>query len=140
MKKYLLLEMIIASFLFFSNDLMAQTLLVKPSLQIVQDKAGQTLFIITSDINWEVEVDDNDDDDWLEVNPTSGFGNDTLFVTFEKNDGNQPRSMIIEVEGGGITRPVTVTQLKRRANINLTVQPLNRIVLSDTDGTVQRLP
>ena len=84
MKKYLLLKMMIASLLFFSNYLMAQTLLVKPSLQIVQDKAGQTLFIITSDINWEVEVDD-DDDDWLEVNPTSGFGNDTLIATFEKN-------------------------------------------------------
>ncbi len=127
MKKYLLLEMMIASFLFFSNDLMAQTLLIKPSLQIVQDKAGQTLFIITSDINWEVEVDD-DDDDWLEVNPTSGFGNDTLIATFEKNDDNQQRTVSIEVEGGGITRTVTVTQLKKNANITLTVQPPNRMV------------
>ncbi|HSL88649.1 MAG TPA: BACON domain-containing protein, partial [Ignavibacteriaceae bacterium] len=134
MKKYLLLEMMIASFLFFSNDLMAQTLLVKPSLQIVQDKAGQTLFIITSDINWEVEVDD-DDDDWLEVNPTSGFGNDTLIATFEKNDDNQQRTVSIEVEGGGITRTVTVTQLKKNAIEILTVLPANKNVGAPAGST-----
>ncbi len=109
MKKYLLLEMMIASFLFFSTDLMAQTLLVNPSLQIVQDKSGQTIFIKTSDINWTV----SNNAPWLTVNPTSGFGNDTLIATFLKNDGPQPINGIINIVGGGITRTVTVTQLKK---------------------------
>ena len=129
MKKYLLLEMMIASFLFFSNDLMAQTLIINPSLQIVQDKAGQTRFIITSDINWTV----SDDANWLTVIPTSGFGNDTLIATFQKNDGSQPRNAIIEVTGSGITRTVTVTQLKKNASKILTIQPLN-IIVGDTAG------
>ena len=61
MKKYLILEMIIVSLLFLNNEFMAQTLLVNPSIQIVQDKVGQTTFIITSDTNWTVRVDA----DWL---------------------------------------------------------------------------
>ncbi|HCY75161.1 MAG TPA: hypothetical protein DHV28_04515 [Ignavibacteriales bacterium] len=130
MKKYLLLEMITVLFLFSIHDLIAQTLNVNPSLQIVQDKAGQTIFIITSDINWTV----SDNANWLTVNPTSGFGNDTLIATFQKNDGSQPRNAIIEVTGSGITRTVTVTQLKKNASKILTIQPLN-IIVGDTAGS-----
>ncbi len=132
MKKYLLLEMIIASFLFFNNDFMAQTLIVNPSLQIVQDKAGQTRFIVISDLNWEANVVDAD---WLNVTPSSGFGNDTLIATFEKNSGNQPRNGTITVTGGDLTRTVTVTQLKKNVNLNLTVTPSNQSVTNASGST-----
>ena len=130
MKKYLLLEMIFASFLFFNNDLMAQTLIVNPSLQIVQDEAGQTIFIVTSDINWTV----SDDAYWLSVSPTSGFGSDTIIATFERNSFSFSRNGTIRVSGGGITRTVTVTQVKKGAKSNLTLKPQNRTV-EDTGGS-----
>ena len=124
MKKYLLLEMIITSFLFLNNDLMAQTLIVSPSLQIVQDRTGQTIFVVTSDINWTV----SDDAEWLTVTPTNGFGNDTLIATFERNRSNHSRSATIEVSGGGIIRTVTVTQVKRNTKLDLKLEPQNRTV------------
>ncbi len=130
MKKYLLLEMIIVSFLFLNNDLMAQTLIVNPSLQIVQDESGQTIFIVTSYINWTV----SDDATWLTVSPTSGFGNDTLIVTFERNRSRNSRNGTIEVTGGGITRTVTITQVKKDAKLNLTLKQKNRAV-GDTAGS-----
>ena len=130
MKKYLILEVIIISFLFLNNDLMAQTLIVNPSVQVVQDKVGQTIFIVTSDTNWIV----SDDADWLTVTPSTGFGNDTLVARFDRNLLNLPRDGTIEVSGGGITGTVIVTQIEKNTKINLTLDPLNRVV-GDTAGS-----
>jgi hypothetical protein len=81
MKKYLLLEIIIASFLFLNNDLMAQTLIVNPPNQPVSYASGDTTFIVESDTNWTV----SDDAAWLTVIPVSGSNNDTLIATYTEN-------------------------------------------------------
>ena len=116
MKKYLLLEMIVASFLFLNNDLMAQTLTVSPSLQIVDNQDGQTIFIVTSNIDWTV----SDDADWLTVSPESGFGNDTLIAIFDRNGSRNSRDGTIELTGSGITKTVTITQEGRNFNPQIT--------------------
>jgi len=131
MKNYLLLEMTIALFLFLNIDLMAQTLTVDPSLQIVEDQSGQTKFIVTSDINWNV----SDDSDWLTVSPASGFGNDTLIATFDRNFSRSTRDGTIEISGGGITRTVTVTQAERNFNTELTLEPPDRTVKDAAGST-----
>ncbi len=134
MKKYLLLNIIIVFVLLLNHDLLAQTLIVEPSLQIVQDKTGQTKFIITSDVDWTV----SDNATWLAVTPANGSGNDTIIATFQANLTKNSRTGTITVTGGGITRTVTVTQAA--APFTLTVSPSNQSVTNtsgNTEFTVQ---
>lgn len=61
---------------------------------------------VTSNQNWTA----SDNTSWLEVTPTTGSNNDIINVTVLANTSNTPRSGIITVTGGDITRQITVNQ------------------------------
>ena len=74
-------------------------------LSFSSDTESKT-FSITSNLNWTV----SSDEEWVTVAPTSGANNGTITVTVEENTGFTQRTALITVEGGDITRIITVTQ------------------------------
>lgn len=103
------------------------TLTVTPPNQNVGTPAGNTQFIVTSNISWTVTSGSA----WCTVTP-SGTGNDTIIATFTENITVTPRVAQITVNGdGGLTRTVTVSQ--DGIPVILLVTPPNRNVTS-SDG------
>jgi hypothetical protein len=102
-------------------------LTVDPENRAVSTYAGQTNFSVSSNIPWTV----NENESWLTVTPSSGYGNGTLIVDFDENTSGVDRIGTITVSGGGITRQVTVTQDAHY----LSVYPANRAVTKSAGQT-----
>ena len=81
-------------------------------------------FDITSNTNWTIDVDE----DWVEVSPTYGKGDETIEVSAEDNPDDSRRTATIIVKAGNIERKVKVTQ---EAGQSLSVSPQNPQLGSD---------
>jgi len=104
-------------------------LTVSPSNQNVGTPSGNTQFIVTSNIDWNV----NSDATWCTVTP-SGTGNDTIVAVFTENTTVETRIAQITVSGTGVTsQVVTVTQAGIPVVLN--VSPPNRNVLLSSGST-----
>jgi len=79
---------------------------VTPSERSVGDKGGSTTFSVTSNTDWTI----SEDVEWISATPLSGSGNQTITVTYTDNPVTVQRSGTITVNGGGITRTLTLTQ------------------------------
>ncbi len=104
------------------------TLTVSPSNQDAPYTAGSSYFSVASNVSWSA----SDDASWLTVSPASGGIYDTILtVTYTENTTTSQRVGTITVQGGGITRTVTLTQA---AGPTFTVSPSNQSV-SYASGT-----
>ncbi len=105
------------------------TLTVSPSNQNVGTPSGNTQFIVTSNISWNVTSDAA----WCTVTP-SGTGNDTIDAVYIENTSVTPRVAQITISGTGVaTQVVTVTQ--EGIPVILSVIPPNRNVLLSSGNT-----
>lgn len=71
---------------------------------------------ITSNTNWTIDVDE----DWVEVSPMYGKGDETVEVSAEDNPDDSKRTATIIVKAGNLERKVKVTQ---EAGQSLSVSP-----------------
>ncbi len=81
-------------------------LTVLPVNQEVGNEADSVIFDIIANVSWTISKDV----DWLSFTPVSGIGDETIRVNIEENITVNQRVGTISVNGGGITRTVTVTQ------------------------------
>jgi hypothetical protein len=70
---------------------------------------------VTSNVSWTVSSNQS----WLRVSPTSGSNNGSFTMTADPNTSGSSRSATVTVTGGGISRPISITQ----AAVVLTVNP-----------------
>ena len=75
-------------------------------------------FDITCNTSWTIDVDE----DWIEVSPDKGKGDETIEVRAEDNTDDIRRTATITVKAGNLERKVKVTQ---EAGQSLSVSPLN---------------
>jgi hypothetical protein len=68
---------------------------------------GNKTMTINTNANWSF---DSVLADWLSINPESGSGNSAVTITASSNPSDQPRSTVISVSGGGITREISIEQ------------------------------
>ena len=85
-------------------------------------------FSITSNTNWTIEVDE----EWVEVSPTYGNGDETIEVSAEDNLEDSKRTATITVKAGSLERKVKVTQ---EAGQSLSVSPQNPQLAADKGAT-----
>jgi hypothetical protein len=104
------------------------SLTVSPSVRQVSFTSGSTTFSISSNTTWTV----SDNASWLTVSPASGSNNGTINANFTENSSTSQRVGTITINGGGLTRTVTVSQ--SAAPFSLTVSPSDRPV-SYTSGS-----
>ena len=95
-------------------------LTVTPANQNVEYTAGSSTFTVTSNINWTVSKDAG----WLTVSPLNGTNSKTITVTYQDNPGTGQRVGTITINGNGIDRIVTITQVG--IPLFLTVTPEER--------------
>lgn len=93
-------------------------LFVTPPVQNVPFQAGQTTFDVESNVAWIV----SEGEDWLKVTPGSGSNNGTLQVDYDANPNETPRTGVITVSGGGISRTVQVVQGAPRLDVTPNIQ------------------
>ena len=83
---------------------------LKESYEFEAIPDGKESFTITSNVNWHLDMDGLD---WLKVTPGRGLASSSAqTVTLEAivNDDNQPRTGVMTVVAGDVTRKVTLTQ------------------------------
>jgi len=91
--------------------------------------ASSSPVAVTTNVGWTV----TDDQTWLSVAPTSGTSNGSFAVSATANTGTTNRSGIVTVTGGGITRPIVITQTGQTSN-NLTIAPTSLSLGSGTSS------
>lgn len=83
------------------------TLTVTPSSSQLGADSGCKTFVVNSNVNWSVSSSAS----WItSVNPTSGSNNGTIQVCIAENSNTTSRSTQLMIDGGGITRVVTINQ------------------------------
>lgn len=107
----------------------APNLAVTPPNQNVAPEAGNTDFMVSSNIAWLVSSDAS----WC-VPTISGFGNDTIVASYLENTGTSPRTATLTVSGIGVP-PVTVTVNQAGITPMLVVTPPNQNVTADPGNT-----
>jgi hypothetical protein len=97
-------------------------LAITPPNRNVEDTTGQTNFLVTSNVSWNVTSDAT----WC--TPTaSGSGDDTIYTTYTSNTSTAQRIATLTVNGPGVSAvSVTVTQAGQPPS--LIVTPPNRDV------------
>ena len=83
---------------------------LKESYEFEAIPDGKESFTITSNVNWHLDMDGLD---WLKATPGRGLASSSAqTVTLEAivNDDNQPRTGVMTVVAGDVTRKVTLTQ------------------------------
>lgn len=83
---------------------------------------------ITSNTNWTIDVDE----DWVDVSPMYGNGNETIEVSAEDNPDDTKRTATIIVKAGNMERKVKVTQ---EAGQSLSVSPQNPKLTAEKGAT-----
>ncbi len=68
--------------------------------------ASSSPVAVTSNVGWTV----TDNQTWLTVAPTSGTNNGSFSVSATANTATTARSGTVTVSGGGVSRPIAVTQ------------------------------
>ena len=68
--------------------------------------SGSTIFIVESNTTWTA----TSETDWITVNPKNGSISDTIEVAYADNINTNPRVGSITINGGGITKIITITQ------------------------------
>jgi len=76
------------------------------SISDFEAKAGTQIVSITSNVDWTID----NETDWISVSPTSGSGNVDIDIAVSENTSLVDRTGSITVEGGSITRSVSVVQ------------------------------
>jgi hypothetical protein len=81
---------------------------VIPEFIEVTSETGITEVDVLSNANWEITFID----DWLEASPLTGFGTETLTITYESNPFTATRSgkVFLETLGGTVTTSITIIQ------------------------------
>jgi hypothetical protein len=83
------------------------TLTVSPSSQQVSAPAGQTTVSVNSNVNWTASASQS----WATLSATSGFGNQSLIVSYTENTTGAPRSVTVNVSTTGLPAQIaTITQ------------------------------
>ena len=82
------------------------SLTVAPASLSLGAGASSSPVAVTSNVSWTVA----DDQTWLSVAPTSGSNNGSFSVSATANTAATARSGTVTVSGGGISRPIAVTQ------------------------------
>ncbi|HOZ22874.1 MAG TPA: BACON domain-containing protein, partial [bacterium] len=82
---------------------------------IFSASSGSAGFTVSSNISWSASADAA----WLTVSPASGTGDSMMTVAVTANPTVNPRSALVVITGGGITRNVAVTQSAGAAAITL---------------------
>ncbi len=106
-------------------------LTVSPTSKNVSSTSGSTTYTISSDLSWTAI----DNATWINLSSASGSGNATLTATFDENFSSNSRTGSITIEGGGISKIVTLVQEGQTVPAYLTVTPSN-IDVSASSGTV----
>lgn len=109
---------------------LAPYLSVIPPNQNVSAAAGNTAYLVSSNLDWSVISDSA----WCTVT-SSGTGNDTITAVYDENTTVIPRVTHITVSGTGVS-PQVVTLSQEGAIPVLTVSPMNRDVTAPA-GTTQ---
>ncbi|NWF90935.1 MAG: T9SS type A sorting domain-containing protein [Ignavibacteriaceae bacterium] len=81
-------------------------LVLQPEEKFVGYSSGSTTFSIDGNRNWVA----TDDADWISVSPNTGEGTGTLTVNYADNLNITERVATITVEGGGLSKTITLTQ------------------------------
>lgn len=79
---------------------------VSPASLSLGAGASSSPVAVTSNVSWTVA----DNQTWLTVAPTSGTNNGSFSVSATANTATTARSGTVTVTGGGISRPIAVTQ------------------------------
>ena len=79
---------------------------VAPTSLSLSAGASSSPVAVTSNVGWTV----TDNQSWLSVAPASGNNNGSFSVSATANTASTARSGTVTVSGGGITRPIAVTQ------------------------------
>ncbi|MDR0810714.1 MAG: leucine-rich repeat protein [Paludibacter sp.] len=98
-----------SSYAYVNYSYTTATLTVSPASYNFTASGGTSSAItVTSNQSWTV----SDNASWLTTSRTSGSNNNTFTMTATANTGTSSRSatVTVSVSGGGITRPVSVTQ------------------------------
>ncbi|MCF8297575.1 MAG: T9SS type A sorting domain-containing protein, partial [Saprospiraceae bacterium] len=82
-------------------------MIINPMVYDIGDTSGLVEFNVSSNTNWNAISSDN----WLSINPTSGFGNDTIIATFTANPNYDLRKGYITINAQNVgTQLLTVNQ------------------------------
>jgi hypothetical protein len=104
-----------------TQDEPTPTLDVSPtSYNFVASGGTSSTITVTSNQSWTV----SDNASWLTTSKTSGSNSSTFTMTATANASTSSRSATVTVEGGGITRTVSVTQ-NGATPVELTVSPIS---------------
>jgi N-acetylneuraminic acid mutarotase len=101
MKRLLLPLLISLTFLSCNNE--EEELAVNPTSINVEHSAGSGSFVITSNLEWTIDVSDS----WLSVNPTQGSNDADIALSWSGNPEYESRNATIKVVGSG-TELITI--------------------------------
>jgi mannan endo-1,4-beta-mannosidase len=79
---------------------------VSPASLSFATSASSSPVAVTSNVGWTA----TDNQTWLSVAPASGTNNGSFSVSATANTGTSARSGTVTVSGGGLSRPIAVTQ------------------------------
>lgn len=114
----------------------APMLAVSPPNRNVPYTADSTLFLVTSNLNWNVRSDAS----WCIVSP-SGSGNGTIVADFSINTSTQSRVANIQVTAPGVSsQTVTVNQAKSTIGIDEKSSSAFLIYPNPTKGVFRIVP
>ncbi len=100
---------------------MAPFLSVTPPNRNVMPEAGETTFLVSSNVDWNVESDAP----WCPAVNLSGSGSDTIRMVYEENKSALPRTASIQVFANSLlSQTVTVTQDGAAAMLSLSPDTL----------------
>lgn len=91
------------------------TLTVSPSTTNLPPRADTLSINVTSNVSWTAV----ESQDWLSVPVATGTGNGRIRLQFTANNAPTARTATLSVNGGGITRNITISQ----AAVTLTASP-----------------
>nr|WP_321225369.1 polysaccharide lyase family 7 protein [uncultured Psychroserpens sp.] len=96
-----------------SNEVMQIDNLTVSSVSEFSSNAETQTITVTSNLNWTA----NEDVSWITISPSSGTNNGAISISVEENQNTNNRSGIVTVNGGNISRSVTITQAAVEENI-----------------------
>lgn len=96
-------------------------LFIKEKEFLFNSGLNDTIFVINSNASWEIESNAS----WINCNPNSGFGNDTIVVSIEANLASEARENLISILSGGLqTQEISIYQsgypIENYLDVNLT--------------------
>ena len=100
-----------------NNTKCAASLTLSASSWSATTEASSISVTVTANVSWTASSNATS---WLTVTPTSGTNNGTLSVKTTANTSTSTRSGTITVQGGGITKTMSVTQAATAPSLSIT--------------------